>query len=75
MAKNCNGKQFAEQNPDCFLFTTKDLFVTPIALTSNYNFWTFWTLLECFYMILINKKKFGKNLRTLFFDFTTYGQR
>ena len=44
----------AEPNPDCLVFTTKGLFVTPITLTSNYNFLIF---LECFYMVLINKKQ------------------
>ena len=38
------------------IFTKKGLFVMPIASTSYYNFLTFWTFLECFYMILIKKK-------------------
>ena len=49
------------------IHSTKGLFVMAIAPTSHYNFWTFWTFLECFYMILINKKKLGKYLRTFFF--------
>ena len=43
----------AEPNPDCLLFTTNGLFVTPIALTSHYNFGIFLTFLECFYMVQV----------------------
>ena len=46
----------AEPNPDCLLFTTKGLFVTSITLTSHDNFLTFLTFLECFSMVLVNKK-------------------
>ena len=42
-------------------FTTKGLFVTPVALTSHYNFLTD---LECYYMVLINKKKIKSRTAT-----------
>ena len=47
----------AETNPYCLLFTTKGLFATSITLTSHDNFLTFLTFLECFYMVLVNKKQ------------------
>jgi hypothetical protein len=41
--------------------------MTAIALTSHNNFLTFLTFLECFYMILINKKQVWKNSEDFFF--------
>ena len=54
-------------------YSTEGLFVMAVALTSHWNFLTTLAFLECFYMVLINKKQVLKESEDFFFTLTTYG--
>jgi hypothetical protein len=41
--------------------------VMAVALTSHWNFMTTLAFLECFYMVLINKKQVSKESEDFFF--------
>ena len=50
------------------MHSTEGLFVMAIAPTSHYNFLTFLTFLESFYILLVNRKKVLKQSEDLFFS-------
>ena len=65
---NCHQKQaFSTVQPQPKISSTKGLFVMAIAPTSHQKFLTTIAFLECFYMVLINKKQILKVSEAFFF--------
>ena len=54
-------------------YSTEGLFLMAVALTPHWNFLTTLAFLECFYMVLINKKQVLKESEDFFFTLTTCG--
>ena len=50
------------------MHSTDSLFVMAIAPTSHYNFVTFLTFLESFYILLVNRKQVLKQSEDFFFS-------
>ena len=48
------------------MHSTEGLFVMAIAPTSHYNFLTYLTFFESFYLLLVNKKKVQKQSEVFF---------
>ena len=46
-------------------YTTEGLFLMAVALTSHWKFLTTLAFLECFYMVLINKKNQVENFERI----------
>ena len=69
MGSGCNShhkQTLSTGNFWLWLHSTEGLFLKAVALTSHWNFLTTLAFLECFYMVLINKKQVLKESEDFF---------